>query len=383
MGDADQHQTLGRLFMSPDVDVAREFFRTKSRALTDKRMTVKQAVAGLIRDGDYLAIGGFGTNRIPTAVLHEVLRQGRKDLGLSGHTATHDFQILAAGGAIDRVDVAYVIGLEARGLSRAARRLFEEAKVEVTEWTNAALAWRYKAAVMGVPFVPARIMFGTDTHRRSAAKTVTCPFTGQRLLALPALYPDVAIIHVHRADKCGNCQIDGISVADYDVARASKRVIITAERIVDEDIIRADPTRTIIPGYCVDAVCEVRYGSYPGDMPYEYFSDEDHLREWLAADSKPETLRPFLDKYVYGTADFAAYLELCGGEERMARLRRLELMQADEPETDAPDGAETDRDARDRAETDGDAPDRDETDEDAPDAGLPGPDAPGHGGERQ
>ncbi|MEX0974379.1 MAG: CoA-transferase [Bacillota bacterium] len=337
----DVPETLGRLFMSPDVDAAREFFRHKSRALTDKRMSVTAAVAKLIHDGDYLAIGGFGTNRIPTAVLHEILRQGRRDLGLSGHTATHDFQILTAGGAISRVDVAYVIGLEARGLSRVARRLFEEAKVEVCEWTNAALAWRYKAAVMGVPFVPARVMFGTDTFKRSAARTVTCPFTGQKLLAVPALYPDVAVIHVHRADKYGNCQIDGISVADYDVARASKRVIITAERVVDEDVIRGDPTRTIIPGYCVDAVCEVRYGSYPGDMPYEYFSDEDHLREWLAADSKPETLRPFLDKYVYGTADFASYLELCGGEERMAYLRKLELLETEkEKETEKEGGTD-------------------------------------------
>lgn len=323
----DDSGTLGRLFMPPDVDASREYFRHKSRALTDKRTTVHDAVARLVKDGDYVAVGGFGTNRIPTALLHEILRQGKNGLGLSGHTATHDFQILAAGGAVNRVDVAYVIGLEARGLSRAARRLFEEARIEVCEWTNAALAWRYKAAVMGVPFVPARVMFGTDTYKRSAARTVTCPFTGQKLLALPALYPDVAMIHVHRADKYGDSQIDGISVADYDVARASRKVIITAERIVDEDVIRGDPTRTIIPGYCVDAVCEVRYGSYPGNMAYEYFSDEDHLREWLAADSKPETLKPFLDKYVYGTKDFAAYLELCGGEARMAQLRGLELLE--------------------------------------------------------
>ena len=325
--ESPQYEAIGKLFVDPDVNAAREFFRQKSRALTDKRTTVKDAVAKLIKDGDYLAIGGFGTNRIPTAVLHEVLRQGKKDLGLSGHTATHDFQILAAGGAINRVDVAYVIGLEARGLSRAARRLFEEARIQVCEWTNAALAWRYRAAAMGVPFLPARVMFGTDTYKYSAAKEITCPFTGQKLLALPALFPDVAIIHVHRADKYGNCQIDGITVADYDLSRAAKRVIITAERVVSEDVIRGDPARTIIPGYCVDAVCEVRYGSYPGNMPYEYFSDEDHLKEWLAADSKPETLKPFLDKYVYGTPDFASYLKLCGGEARMEELRKMEFME--------------------------------------------------------
>ncbi|MGE5585745.1 MAG: CoA transferase subunit A [Bacillota bacterium] len=317
---------VGKLFMDPDPDRAREFFRQKSRALTDKTMSVKDAVATYIQDGEYLAVGGFGTNRIPTAALHEILRQGKKGLGISGHTATHDFQIMAAGGVINRVDVAYVVGLEARGLSRAARRLFEEARVDVCEWSNAALAWRYKAAAMGVPFLPTRVMFGTDTGKYSAAREITCPFTRKKLLALPALYPDVAIIHVHRADKYGNAQIDGISVSDLDIARASKKVILTAERIVSDDIIRGDPTRTGIPYFCVDAVCEVRYGSYPGNMPYEYFSDEDHLREWLAADSGPETLRPFLDRYIYGTKDFPEYLELCGGKRRMEELRRLEFL---------------------------------------------------------
>jgi glutaconate CoA-transferase subunit A len=322
-------QGESRLFVEPDVNGAREHFRARNKAMVDKTMTVQDAVRRFVSDGDYLAVGGFGTNRIPTALLHEVLRQRRTHLGLSGHTATHDFQILAAGGALDRVDVAYVVGLEARGLSRAARRLFEEAKVEVAEWTNAALAWRYKAAVMGVPFIPARTMLGTDTFRKSAAKTITCPYTGMKLVALPALFPDVAFIHVHRSDKYGNAQIDGITVADFDVARAAKRVILTTERLVPQDEIRKDPSRTSITHFCVDAVCEVRYGSYPGNMPYEYFSDEEHLREWLAADSKPETLKPFLDKYIYGTRDFREYLELCGGEARMEQLRRLEFLEDD------------------------------------------------------
>ena len=327
-----QKEGIGKLFTDLCPDKAREYFRSKSRVMKDKVMDVKEAVSSFIRDGDYIAIGGFGTNRIPTAVLHEILRQGKKDLGLSGHTATHDFQILAAGGAMNRVDVAYVVGLEARGLSKAARRLFEEAKIEVCEWTNAALAWRYRAAAMGVPFLPARAMFGTDTYKYSAAKEIHCPFTGKRLLAVPALYPDVAIIHVHRADRYGNAQIDGITVSDYDVARAAKRVIITTERLIDNDEIRNDPSRTFIPYYCVDAVCHVPYGSYPGNMPYEYFSDEEHLNEWLAADAHPSTLEPFLEKYIFNTKDFNEYLELCGGEEKLQELRKLELLHEQGPD---------------------------------------------------
>ncbi|HHY16652.1 MAG TPA: CoA transferase subunit A [Firmicutes bacterium] len=316
---------LGRLFTDPDPDKARAHFRSKSRVMSDKLMTVGEAVSKFVKDWDYLAIGGFGTNRIPTAVLHEILRQGKRELGLSGHTATHDFQIMAAGGVLNRVDVAYVVGLEARGLSRVARNLFEEAKIEVCEWTNAALAWRYRAAAMGVPFIPARVMFGTDTFKYSAAKEMICPFTGKKLLALPALYPDVAIIHVHRSDKHGNAQIDGITVSDFDVARAARKVILSAERIIENDEIRKEPSKTLIPYYCVDAVCHVPYGSFPGNMPYEYFSDEDHLKEWLSADGHASTLEPFLSKYVFGTLDFGEYLDLCGGEERLGQLRSLEL----------------------------------------------------------
>src|SRR5258708_29575227 len=147
---------------------------------------------------------------------------------------------------------------------------------------------------MGVPFLPARSMLGTDTFRYSAAKVIDCPFTGERLLAVPALYPDVAAIHVHEADRFGNCRIRGTTVADIDLARAAHRLIITCERIIPHDEIRSDPTRTVIPFFCVDAVCEVPYGSYPGNMPYEYFSDEDHFRLWLDVGTELGRFQEFL-----------------------------------------------------------------------------------------
>ena len=137
------------LFMDPDPDKARSFFQKKSRAMTDKRTTVKEAVEKFIPNGCYLGIGGFGANRIPTAVLHEILRQKRKNLGFLGHTSTHDFQILCAGNCIDRVDVAYIVGLEARGLSPNARRVMQSGEVKVTEWTNYALTVRLRAAAEG------------------------------------------------------------------------------------------------------------------------------------------------------------------------------------------------------------------------------------------
>jgi glutaconate CoA-transferase subunit A len=292
--------------------------------MTDKRMSVTEAVSQFIQDGDYLASGGFGGVRIATAVLHEIVRQRRARLGLSGHTATHDFQILAAGKCFDRCDIAYVVGLERRGLSPNARRYLESGMVRMTEWSNATLGWRYKAAAMGVPFLPARSVLGTDVFRYSAAKEIVCPFTGQKLLAVPALFPDVGVIHVHRADQYGNAQVDGISIADYDMARACKRIIITTERIVSTDEIRRNPCQTFIPYWLTDAVCEVRYGSYPGNMPYEYYSDEEHLAEWLEAEKDETVFQTFIDKYIHGTRDFQEYLALKGGETRMRTLRELE-----------------------------------------------------------
>ena len=314
----------GKLFTSPDTEEARYFFMQKPRTMANKLMSVAEAVNKFVHDGDYLASGGFGGVRIASSILHEIVRQGKKHLGLSGHTATHDFQILTAGKCFDRCDVAYIVGLEMRGLSINARRYMESGAVKMTEWSNATLAWRYKAASMGVPFLPARVVLGTEVLKYSAAKEINCPFTGQKLLAVPALYPDVGIIHVHRADIYGNCQLDGITIADYDVGRASKRVIITTEHLVETDEIRKEPLKTLLPFWLVDAVCHVPYGSYPGNMPYEYFSDEEHLAEWMEAEKDVGTFQTFLDKYIYGVKDFSEYLELKGGEARMAELRDLE-----------------------------------------------------------
>jgi glutaconate CoA-transferase, subunit A len=325
-------QGTGGVFTDPSANHAREFFAAKSHCLTDKRTTVFDAVARLVKDSDYLAIGGFGSDRLPTAVVHEILRQGRQNLRFAGHTATHDFQLLCAGNGLGRgttlaaVEVAYAIGLEARGLSPHARRLIESGELVTNEWSNYALAVRFKAAAMGLPFLPARTMLGTDTFRKSGACEISCPFTGERLVALPALYPDVAAIHVHEADAYGNCRIRGTTVADLDLARAAKRLIVTCERLIPSEEIRRDPTQTVIPFFCVDAVCEVPYGSYPGNMPYEYFSDEEQLRAWRDAERDVNTLRAFVDRYVYDVANFAEYLQRCGGLERIQQLRQQEFL---------------------------------------------------------
>ena len=321
----------GPLFASPDAEQARQAFRAKPKRMVDKVMSVRDAVARFVKDGDYLASGGFGGDRIATALLHEIVRQRRQNLGFAGHTATHDFQILCAGNGTGRgqllakCDVAYIIGLEARGLSPHARRIVESGQIELCEWSNYALAVRFQAAAMGVPFLPLRSMAGTDTFRHSAARRIICPFTGVPLVAVPALWPDVAVIHVHEADCFGNCRIRGTSVADWQIARAAKKLIVSCERLIDNNEIRRDPTATAIPFYCVDAVCEVPFGSYPGNMPYEYFSDEQHIREWLEVEEDPARHLEFLDRLLFGVNDFAEYVYRCGGKSRLPELREQEL----------------------------------------------------------
>ena len=319
----------GPLFMDPDADKAREHFHAKNRALVNKVMTVSEAVGKFIHDGEYLAIGGFGANRIPTAVCHEIVRQRKRNMAFAGHTSTHDFQILAAGEVFDRCDIAYIIGLEARGLSANARRYMESGKVTSCEWTNYGMACRLKAAAAGISFMPARNMMGTDTFKHSAAKVVKCPFTDENYVIYPALWPDVSAIHVHEADIYGNSRLKGISIADLELARASKRLIITTERLISNDEIRSDPTATLIPYYLVDAVCEVPYGSFPGNMPYEYFSDEEHLAEWLQKGKDPEQFAEFLEHYIYGVDSFEDYLERCGGLKKLKKLQQQERLIGD------------------------------------------------------
>jgi len=320
----DIEEGLEELFCDPDPDKARAFFKTKERGLVNKVTTVKDAVRELVRDSDYLAVGGFGHVRIPTAVLYEIIRQKKRDLGMAGHTSIYDSDILASAGCLNRCDISYVVGYEIRGLSASARRAFESNKIKKTDWSNSALAWRFYAGAAGLSFVPSRNMLGTDTFKRSAAKTIRCPFTGKKFAALPALYPDVGIIHVHRADIYGNCQIDGILISDPYLARASKRVIISAEKLIPNEEIRKNPQMTTIPYWCVDAVIEEPFGSHPGNMPGEYWFDEDFFRMYLETVKTEEGTQKFLDDYIYNVENFEGYLEKIGGLRKMTELRNLE-----------------------------------------------------------
>ena len=314
---------IGELIQPPDLDGFREWNREKkTRALVDKVMTDAEAISRFVYDGCYIGTELYGTVRCPMTLVREVVRQGKKELRVAGQGVT-ELDLWLGAGLVKTLDITY-IGLEVFGVSNALRRAVESGQVEkVVEWSNGGITWRFKATSMGVPFVPVRAMLGTDTLKYSAAKVVEDPFTGMKVCLIPALILDVGLIHVHRADKYGNAQIDGISGFAFELSRASKRLIISAEEIVDSEEIRRSPDRTIIPYYLVDAVVHAPYGSHPGEMAYCYGRDERQLREWVEVSKTEEGTQAYLKKYIYDLPDHQAYLELIG-QERLEQLRAEE-----------------------------------------------------------
>lgn len=309
----------GELFQPPDLEAFREWNRVeKPRKLADKVMSEREAVARFIHDGDYLATELYGTVRCPMSLAREVVRQNKRELRVAGQGVL-ELDLWFAAGLIKKIDLTYV-GLEVYGVSNAMRRAVESGCTKTVEWSNGALSWRFKAAAMGVPFIPVRTMLGSDTFSHSAAKAIQDPFSGQIVCLLPALIVDAALIHVHRADRFGNAQIDGISGFAFELARACKRLIISAEEIVPTEVIRRAPERTLIPYYLVDAVVPAPYGSHPGEMAGIYERDEKLIREWVEASKTADTATAYLGKYIYGIADHDAYLDLVG-RERLERFR--------------------------------------------------------------
>lgn len=308
------------LLQSPDVDEFRRFMRDqKDIRLREKITDEHEAVSRFIHPGDYVGFELYGTVRCPLSIVREIVRQKIGDLRLAGQ-GLMDVDFLLAADLVHAMDLTYV-GYEAHGLSPVLRRAVEKKKVEVVEWSNAALSWRFKAAAMGVPFLPIRSMLGSDTLKYSAAKTMDDPFTGHPLVLVPALFLDCAVIHVHRADRYGNCQIDGISGFAPEMSKAAKRVIISAEEIVEPDVFKSQPNRTTIPYYLVDAVVHAPYGAHPGETSGLYNRDEDAILEWLKAARSEEGTQAYIKRYIHDVTDNAGYLDRIG----FKRLKNLSL----------------------------------------------------------
>jgi acyl CoA:acetate/3-ketoacid CoA transferase alpha subunit len=307
----------GEVLLS-DMDTIRDWMRThKSRKLKNKVMDEHEAVKKFVHDGDYLSYDLSSMVRGPMSLEREIVRQRKKNLWIAAKFTLLDTTILVAGGCVSKIDVGFA------GLGRTLFDAIEQGKVKVIDWSNGTLALRHLAGAMGIPFMPTRALLGTDTFKHSGAKVVKDPFTGKRVCVVPAVNPDVAIIHVNQCDMYGNARIFGPSITPLETAMASKNVIISTEELISTEEIKKHPGRTTIPYYLVSAVVVAPFGAHPGTVPGLYAYDSDHLDEFFAARTH-EAMSKYLDKYVYSVDSHEAYIERIGGETKCNKLRELE-----------------------------------------------------------
>ena len=308
-GDAQVH------IVAPDD--FREWVREhKSRTMESKLMSEKEAISRYVEDGDYLVYDCEYIHRGPAALERELIRQGKKDLWVGGKFTYVDIGLLEAAKCISKVDV----GFFASGPS-ITRAVLEE-RVRLMEYSNVVITMRLKAAAMGLPFIPVRSFGGTSGFRHSGAKIVEDPFSGQPTVVVPALNPDVALIHVQQADVYGNARVFGTGIAHRDCALASRKVVLSAEEIITTEEIRRDPGRTAIPYYAVDAVVEAPFGAYPGECQGYYAPDNEHVLEAFGAVQGINGAQSYLEKYVYSVADNREMLEKRVGAGKLLDLRR-------------------------------------------------------------
>jgi glutaconate CoA-transferase subunit A len=296
----------------------------------DKRMSLAQAAA-LVNDGDTLVAGGCCYSRTPWAMLLELLRAQRRDLVLARNLMCYESELFLATGAAGKLISSWVgIGLR-WGIPKVFREYVERDPAIYEEWSHLSFGMRLLAASMGLPFLPTASLLGSDLLARTPAQEMRCPFTGELLVAVPALVPDVAVIHVQTVDAAGNAQIEGPAYMDVEYARAAKTVIVTAEEIVPHEAIVRTADRTQIPGFVVDAVVEVPFGSYPHECHGRYEADFDHFdayTERVSADGVAG-VQAYLAQYVEQAGSFAGFLDMIGASTLLEQRRRArELVSA-------------------------------------------------------
>ena len=277
----------------------------------DKRASLAEAVS-LVSDNAMVALGGGLCARLPMAMVRELIRQGRRGLHLIGSAHSIDVDLLVATGAFRRCEESYVGFEQDLGLAPGYRRAAETATIEVAESCCATILAQLRAAEMGLPFLPVRGVRGSDIrglHPEYAE--ITCPFTGEILVAVPALRPDVALLHAPAGDRYGNLHLEQPYVLDERFASASRLVIATVDELVStEEVVRSGVT---IPAHLVAAVAEVPYGAHPTSCYPRYAYDREHLREYLtAAQAGAGDLEKYLAAYVLGSEE--SYRERIGSD---------------------------------------------------------------------
>jgi glutaconate CoA-transferase subunit A len=278
-----------------------------------KLIPLSQAIKEHVHDGDLIYAAGF-THLIPFAAGHEIIRQGVKDLTLARATPDLIYDQMVAAGSARKVIFSYM-GNPGVGSLRIVRAELEAGRLEWEEYSHFGMISRLQAGATGLPFMPMNPTAAVDLEIANPLyRTVTDPYSGGEVVVVPALNPDVAIVHVQRCDAEGNAQIWGILGEQKEAAFAARRVILTAEEIVDESIIRSDPNRTLIPGFIVDAVCHVPFCSHPSYTQGYYDRDNLFYLQWDKISQDRAVVQSWLDEWVFGVKDRNEYWEKLGAE---------------------------------------------------------------------
>jgi glutaconate CoA-transferase subunit A len=276
---------------------------------------MREAVADAVFDGASIVIDGF-THLICFAAGHEIIRQRKRDLTAIRLTPDLVYDQLIEAGCVRRLVFSWA-GNPGVGSLHALRRRSEatsKTRLELEEYSHFGLLSRFLAGSAGLPFWPLRNYQGGDIARvNPQIRSVECPYTGERVATVPALRPDVAIVHCQRADREGNAQVWGLLGSQKEVAFAAKKVIVVAEQIVDNDVVRRDPNRTLVPGLLVSHVVNEPWGCHPSYVQGFYDRDNDFYVKWEDISRDPATYAAYLDEFVYGVRDRAGYVEKLGG----------------------------------------------------------------------
>jgi glutaconate CoA-transferase subunit A len=285
-----------------------------------KLVPLSEAISTHVNDGDILYAAGF-THLIPFAAGHEIIRQGKKDLTLARATPDLIYDQMVAAGCARKVIFSYM-GNPGVGSLRIVRSAIERGKLEWEEYSHFGMITRLQAGASGLPFLPMNQTGATDLEQVNPnIKRIRDPYGGKDVIVVPALYPDVAIVHVQRADENGNSHLWGIIGEQKEAAFAAKKVILTAEEIVDEYIIRSDPNRTMIPGIVISAVCRVPFACHPSYAQGYYDRDNEFYLAWDKISESAGGVEQYLEEWVYRVKDRDEYWEKLGTETH----RRLEV----------------------------------------------------------
>jgi glutaconate CoA-transferase subunit A len=304
--------------------------------VNSKVMELTEA-ASLVKSGISVSIGGFTSQRHPTALLRMLVRQQVSDLVVYYHSAGSDVDLLIGAGCVRRLEGAYLADGVFAPIAPNFRRFVQAGRIEFEDYSNAAMMARFTAGAMGLPFLPTKSMLATDLLAReglapqlrqgnsgAAAKkavTIACPFTNEKVVLVPAVRTDFCLLHVQQASAEGLVRIEGQEFLDVQQALAADTVIVTCEELVQDEHLRRAPERNRIPPFAVDVVVPVRFGAHPHSVHNYYDYDPRHLVAFDAAAQSDETFARYLERFVFEPADHAAYLEAVGGQRWLDQLK--------------------------------------------------------------